>query len=333
MKKPGMNPDCQGEVSMKVILTGSIAFDYLMQFPGLFKDHLIAEHLDKVSLSFLVHKMIKQDGGVGPNIAYTLAMLGGKAYLFSTAGQDFGEYARRLEQVGVDTSGVRIIPDKFTASFFATTDRSNAQIATFYTGAMANAAELPLAEADFEADDFVMVSPSDPGAMRRYIREAPELGLRMLFDPGQQIISLDAEGLRDGVEHAHGLFINEYEFELLQKHTGWRAEEILAKPAFTVVTLAEHGARVVAEGVDCVVPAIGRLEVKDPTGVGDAFRGGFLRGYMAGMPLKVCVELGNTAAAYCIQEAGPQCHKYSWAEFVAFYREHFDDEGLLDEIE
>jgi len=102
---------------MKVILTGSIAFDYLMQFPGLFKDHLIAEHLDKVSLSFLVHKMIKQDGGVGPNIAYTLAMLGGKAYLFSTAGQDFGEYARRLEQVGVDTSGVRIIPDKFTASF------------------------------------------------------------------------------------------------------------------------------------------------------------------------------------------------------------------------
>lgn len=318
---------------MKAILTGSIAFDYLMQFPGLFKDHLIAEHLDKVSLSFLVHDMIKQDGGVGPNIAYTLALLGGKAYLFSTAGQDFGDYARRLEQVGVDTSGVKIIPEKFTASFFATTDRSNAQISTFYTGAMADSADLPLAEANFEPDDFVMVSPTDPRTMRRYIREAPELGLRMLFDPGQQIISLEAEGLREGVEHAHGMFINEYEFELLQKHTGRSAEEILAKPAFTVVTLAEHGARVVAEGVDCVVPAIGGLEVKDPTGVGDAFRGGFLRGYMAGLPLKVCVELGNTAAAYCIQEVGPQCHKYCWREFVAFYREHFNDEGLLDEIE
>jgi len=164
---------------------------------------------------------------------------------------------------------------------------------------MANAAELPLAEADFEENDFVMVSPSDPGAMRRYIREAPDLGLRMLFDPGQQIISMDADTLRDGVEHAHGLFINEYEFELLQKHTGWSAAEILAKPVFTVVTLAEHGARVVAEGVDCVVPAISGLVVKDPTGVGDAFRGGFLRGYMAGLPLRVCVELGNTAAAYC----------------------------------
>jgi len=234
--------------------------------------------------------------------------------------------------LGVDTSGVKIIPEKFTASFFATTDRSNAQISTFYTGAMADSADLPLAEADFEADDFVMVSPTDPRTMQRYIREAPELGLRMLFDPGQQIISLDADVMRDGVENAHGMFINEYEFELLQKHTGWTADEILAKPAFTVVTLAEHGARVVAEGVDCVVPAIGGLDVKDPTGVGDAFRGGFLRGYMAGLPLKVCVEIGNTAAAYCIKEVGPQCHCYTWAEFVAFYREHFDDEGLLDEI-
>lgn len=317
---------------MKVILTGSIAFDYLMRFPGLFTDHLLAEHLDKVSLSFLVNDMIKQDGGVGPNIAYTLAMLGGRAYLFSTAGQDFGEYAKRLEKLGVDTSGVKIIPDKFSASFFATTDRSNAQISTFYTGAMADSANLPLSEAAFEPDDFVMVSPTDPGAMQRYIREAPELGLRMLFDPGQQIISMDPDVLRDGVKHAYGMFINEYEFELLQKHTGWSAQEILSKPVFTVVTLAEQGARVVAEGVDVVVPAIGGIVVKDPTGVGDAFRGGFLRAYMAGMPLKVSVEVGNTAAAYCIQEVGPQCHKYTLDEFIAFYRKHFDDEGLLDEI-
>lgn len=317
---------------MKAILTGSIAFDYLMQFPGLFLDCLLAEHLDKVSLSFLVHEMTKHEGGVGPNIAYTLAMLGGNAYLFSTAGQDFGEYSRRLEKMGVDTSGVKIIPEKFTASFFATTDRTNAQISTFYTGAMADSADLPLAEATFNSEDFVMVSPTDPRTMRRYIREAGELGLRMLFDPGQQIISLDDQALYDGVENAHGMFVNEYEFELLQKHTGWSAEEILAKPAFTVITLAERGARVVAESLDCVVPAIGGIVVKDPTGVGDAFRGGFLRGYMAGLPLKVCVELGNTAAAYCIQEAGPQCHKYTWEKFVTFYRKHFNDEGLLDQI-
>ncbi|HNZ15293.1 MAG TPA: PfkB family carbohydrate kinase, partial [Anaerolineaceae bacterium] len=190
---------------MKVILTGSIAFDYLMKFPGLFKDTILPEHIEKISLSFLVHEMIRQDGGVGGNIAYSLAMLGGNAYLFSTAGQDFGEYRQRLDSVGVDTSGVKIIPDKFTASFFATTDLSNAQIASFYTGAMADSAELSLHEADFEKDDFVMISPTDPVSMERCIRECQDLGLRMLFDPGQQIISMDKEDIIAGVNSAHGI--------------------------------------------------------------------------------------------------------------------------------
>ena len=157
---------------MKVILTGSIAIDNLMKFPGLFSDHLLPEHLDKVSLSFLVPELSRRDGGVGANIAYTLAMLGGDALLYSTAGQDFPEYAKRLEAVGVDTDSVRIIPDKYTASFFATTDQNNAQIASFYAGAMANAAELSLNDAPYASDDFVMISPTDPAAMARGIEEA-----------------------------------------------------------------------------------------------------------------------------------------------------------------
>ncbi len=318
---------------MKVILTGSIAFDYLMKFPYLFKDTILPEHIEKISLSFLVHEMIKQDGGVGANIAYSLAMLGGKAYLYSTAGQDFPEYAKRLNAVGVDTSGVGIIEDKFTASFFATTDTSNAQIATFYTGAMANSADLALADAAYEQDDFVMISPTDPGAMKRYIHEAKELGLRMIFDPGQQIISMDAMDIIEGVNSAYGIFVNEYEFELLQDKTGFSAEEIVSKPTFCVVTLGGDGAKIYAKGDEFFIPVIEGIQVVDPTGVGDAFRAGFLRAYLAGLDLTLCGEMGAVTAALAIQHNGPQCHKFDWHTFKTIFREHFDDHGELDKLD
>lgn len=317
---------------MKVILTGSIAIDYLMKFPGLISDHLLPEHLDKVSLSFLVPELSRRDGGVGANIAYNLAMLGGKACLFSTAGQDFPDFAKRLQAVGVDTSCVKIIPDKFTASFFATTDRNNAQIASFYTGAMADSADFSLKDAPFEPDDFVMISPTDPRAMARYIEEAMELGLKTLFDPGQQVISVDADLLRRGLQTAHGLFVNEYEFELMQKHTGYTEAELLAKPVFSVITLGEKGARVHSATGEVFVPALKDLEISDPTGVGDAFRGGFLRGYLGGLSLKTCAEMGTVLAAACIQECGTQVHHFTWDEFVKEYRKHFDDQGELDTI-
>ncbi|NLA79475.1 MAG: carbohydrate kinase family protein [Chloroflexi bacterium] len=318
---------------MKVILTGSIAYDYLMKFPGLFKDTILPEHIEKISLSFLVHEMIRQDGGVGANIAYSMALLGAKPYLFSTVGQDFGEYAQRLQAVGVDTSGVRVIPEKFTASFFATTDPSNAQIASFYTGAMANSAELGLAEADFDKNDLVMISPTDPGAMKRYIHECQELGLRMLFDPGQQIISMDAEDIIAGVNSAHGIFVNEYEFELLQNKTGFTAEEITSKPEFCVVTLGGDGAKIYAKSEEYSIPIVEGINVIDPTGVGDAFRAGFLRGYLGGLSLPVCGQMGAVTAAISIQHPGPQCHHFDWHTFNTQFREHFDDHGELDKLD
>lgn len=317
---------------MKTILTGSIAIDYLMHFPGYFKDCIIPDHLDKISLSFLVHEMQRHDGGVGPNIGYSLAMLGGNAYLFSTAGQDFPAYAERLQKVGVDTSGVKIIEDKFTASFFATTDRASAQIATFYTGAMADSANLSLEDVDFASDDFVMISPTDIHAMERLISEARSLGLRMLFDPGQQVISLSNESLVEGIRSAWGLFVNEYEFELLQSHTQFSAAEILSFPEFSVVTLGERGALIHTKNEEIFVPAVENLVVQDPTGVGDAFRGGFLRGLMAGLDLKLCGEMGTIAAAYCIVNGGPQDHKFTWEEFKSSYRRVFDDHGELEKL-
>ena len=187
-------------------------------------------------------------------------------------------------------------------------------------------------EAPYDCDDFVMISPTDPSAMARYIEEALELCLKTLFDPGQQIISVDADLLRRGLDCAHGLFVNEYEFELMQKHTGYSETELLAKPVFSVITLGERGVRVNSAEGDIYVPALTGLNIVDPTGVGDAFRGGFLRGYLAGLSLKTCAEMGTVTAAACIQQNGTQVHHFTWDEFVTEYRKHFDDQGELDTI-
>lgn len=315
---------------MKIIHTGSIAFDYLMRFPGHFKELILPEHLDNISLSFLVDDMVKREGGVGANIAYTMALLGSKPILYSAAGQDFSEFRSKLDKVGVDTSKVKIVENKFTASFFANTDLDNNQISSFYTGAMADAAEMPLEASGCTEGDLVVVSPTDPRAMARYIEEAAALQLRMIFDPGQQIIRMDAQTVLRGVETCFAFFVNEYEFELMQKATGLSEEKILDKPEFAVITLGNKGARIHSHGKDCFVPIIEEAPVVDPTGVGDAFRAGFLHAYMAGKNYQHCGEMGTTAAALCIAENGTQNHSFTWDSFKDYYCSYFDDQGEFD---
>ena len=317
---------------MEIILTGSIAYDYLMKFPGYFKDHILPEHLESISLSFLVDDMVRQHGGVGANIAYTLALLGAHPRLVSTAGQDFPEYQHKLEKVGVNTSGVRIIEEKFTASFFVNTDKSNAQIASFYTGAMADSADVSLLDLGLTAQDLVVISPTDPRAMARYIDECQQMGVPYLFDPGQQIVRLDKDTLCKGALGAHALFVNEYEFELLQKHSCLDKEALMTSPRFTVVTLGSKGAAIYADGQRIHIPIVEGLTVAEPTGVGDAFRAGFLRGYMEGFGWELCVQMGAMAAAISIGYNGPQKHSFTPAEFVQQFRQHFDDHGQLDAI-
>jgi len=202
---------------MKLIVTGSIAFDYLMQFPGKFTEHILAEHLQRVSLSFLVDSMDKRRGGCAPNIAYTLALLGERPYLMASAGQDFKEYDEWLQAAGVDTSHVHRVPDKFTASFFCSTDTENNQIASFYIGAMANASELSLRTV--QDPDLVIISPNDPGAMVQYAEECRTVGVAFIFDPGQQCARLSGDELRDGISVARLVICNDYEFELIRQKT------------------------------------------------------------------------------------------------------------------
>lgn len=316
---------------MRIFLTGSIAYDYLMTFPGYFKDHLLPEHLESISLSFLVDEMVKRRGGVAANIAYNLGLMGERPHLVGTAGMDFSEYRQALDQAGVDTSGVKTIEGKFTSSFFVTTDLSNAQIGTFYTGAMADAAQISMQDLGLTSDDLVMVSPNSPDVMTQYPLQCQALGVPYIFDPCQQIIRLDPEDMKQGVLGAKALFVNEYEFGLLQKHCQMAAEDILSAVDFAIITLGKDGSKVYEHGeLKGQVPVFMPKQIKDPTGVGDAFRAGFLKGYLHGFDLLLCARMGALAATYCLEEVGTQVQCYRMNDFVTRFRTDFNDEGALD---
>lgn len=315
---------------MDVLITGSVAYDYLMTFPGLFKEHLLAEHLEKISLSFLVDKLDRRRGGIAPNIAYTMALLGGTPRVMAAVGEDFADYRAFLKTHGVDTTNMEVIEGTFTASFFATTDRSNAQVASFYPGAMAHASELSLKTVKGGTPQLVIISPNDPAAMQQYVAECQELNIPYVYDPSQQIVRFDGSILRTGVEAAHAMFMNEYEFELVKDKTGMDDQTILSHLEYMVVTLGPKGADIYTKDGKTWVEAVPTDTIVDPTGGGDAFRAGFLTGVSLGLDWETCGRIGSLAATYCLEQAGPQTHHFSPPDFVARYREHYDDAGKLD---
>ncbi len=316
---------------MDILLTGSVAYDYLMTFPGLFKEQILPERLASISLSFLVDSMSKQRGGVAPNIAYTMALLGERPRVMATVGEDFADYRAWLESKGVDTALMEVVPGQFTASFFATTDRDSAQIASFYPGAMGHAASQSLKDLK-QKPDLVIVSPNAPDAMMKFPAECRELGLKYLYDPSQQVLRLEGADLARDMEGAHFLFCNDYEFGLISKKTGWDLKQMLQHVKVVVVTRGKDGANLYTNGDDILIPTVPEREIVDPTGVGDAFRGGFLTGYSHGFDWKLCGEIGSLAAVYCLEQRGPQAHSYTREQFVERFREHFDDGGKLDKI-
>ncbi len=306
---------------MRIIVTGSIAYDYLMSFPGSFSEHLLPGHLQRVSLSFLVDSMDKRRGGCAPNIAYTLALLGERPRLMATAGQDFDEYRRFLEGSGIDTSLVKQVDGTFTASFFCSTDRDGNQIASFYTGAMAHAGELDFAAAG--PCDLAIISPNDPAAMVAYARECRALGIPYIYDPSQQVARMGGGDIRDGVVGAHIVVCNDYEFEIIREKTGLDADAMLEHAEAVVVTRGEKGAAIRLRGRTIDVPAVAPSAVVDPTGVGDAFRGGFMKGIALGADYQVCGQMGSVAAAYALEHLGGSSHTYTRDEFAARYEQHF----------
>jgi adenosine kinase len=307
---------------MNIVVTGSIAFDYLMSFPGKFTEHFLPEHMNRVSLSFLVDTMDKRRGGCAPNIAYTLALLGERPRLMAAAGEDFGEYRQWLEAAGVDTSLVVQIPGKFTASFFCSTDVDNNQIASFYTGAMADSGQLSFRTAG--DCGLAIVSPNDPGAMMQYAEECRTMGIAYIFDPGQQCTRMSGAELKDGIVGAHLVICNDYEFELIRQKTGFSEGDVLAESKALVITRGEDGSSVyLSSGERVDVAAVAPHRIVDPTGVGDAYRGGLMKGMALRLPFEICARMGSVAATYALEHLGGQSHSYTLDEFTGRYEHHF----------
>ena len=293
---------------MRIAVTGSIATDHLMMFSGKFTDTLIAEKLDKVSLSFLVGDLEIRRGGVAGNIAFGLGCLGLKPLLVGSVGQDFAEYRAWLDQHGVDTSGVRTSATKHTARFVATNDTEGNQIASFYPGAMSEDGEIDIASlAAANGVDLVLVGAGDPAAMQRFTTDCRAAGVPFAADFSQQVAFLDGDSMRTLIHGAAYLFCNEYEEAVIESKTGWSSADILDRVATRIITLGSAGARVERSSEPpVIVGPVPDAKLVEPTGAGDAFRCGFLAATAWGLSTERAIQLGNLMAVHVLETVGPQ---------------------------
>jgi adenosine kinase len=312
--------------ALSILLSGSLAFDHIMVFPGHFEDHILPDKIHILNVSFLVDSLDRLRGGVAGNLAYNLALLRQPCKIVATVGRDFDEYSAALAGMGVDVSAIEIIQDELTASAFITTDRADNQITGFYPGAMSRAAELSLTP-HLATTDVAVVSPTDPKAMRRHARELSDSGTRYVFDPGQQIISLSAAALQEGIEGADTLVGNDYEFAMMAEKSGMTRDELERACPTVIVTFGELGSRIYHSGERSDVPAVRPRAVVDPTGAGDGYRAGYLAGLRAGLPIEAAGRIASLAATYVVEVKGTQSHEYTLDEFATRFTENFPDYG------
>ena len=318
---------------MSLLIAGSIATDHLMSFGGKFADSLVVEQLDKLSVSFLVDDLEIRRGGCAGNIAFGLSRLGLRPVLVGAAGTDFADYRGWLERHGVDCDSVHISEDLHTARFVCTTDTSMAQFASFYPGAMSEARMIELAPiADrVGKPTYVLVGPDDPEAMVRHTQECRQRGYAFVADPSQQLAFGEGEMIRELVDGAAYLFSNEYESHLIRSKTGWSAEETLSRVGTQVVTMGPDGVRIVGtDQEEIVVTAVPGVEAVEPTGVGDAFRAGFLAALEWNLPHERAAQVGCVLAAYVVERVGTQEYSFSHDEFVARLGTAYGDEAADD---
>jgi adenosine kinase len=317
---------------VRIAVTGSIATDHLMTFPGRFADSFVAEQLDKVSVSFLVDELDVRRGGIAANIAFGMANLGLHPVLVGAVGEDFGDYRSWLQRHGVDCSGVHVSQTRHTARFVCTTDASHAQIASFYSGAMAEARSIELAPlAGPGGLDLVVVGPNDPEAMLRHTDECRSRGYPFAADPSQQLARMAGEEIRRLVDGAAYLFSNDYEAALIEQRTGWDAEELLRRVGTRVTTHGKDGIVVDGPGGERhEVPVVPAEAAVDPTGVGDAFRAGFLTGVAWGLAVPRCAQVGALLATMVIETVGTQEYKLGRAAFLGRLAQAYGDDAAAD---
>jgi adenosine kinase len=304
---------------MKIAITGSIATDHLMRFPGRFRDSFVEGKLDRISLSFLVEDLEVRRGGVAPNICFGMGMLGLKPILVGAVGADFVDYRSWLERHNVDTHSVHVSDTRHTARFICTTDDEANQLASFYPGAMSEARDIELnpVAARVGGLDLVLVGPNDPEAMLRHTDECRFRAIPFVADPSQQLARMEGEDIKALIDGAAYLFTNDYEASLIEQKTGWSKAEIAKRVGVRVTTLGADGSRIeLQDGTTIEVPVAAEEAILDPTGVGDAYRAGFLAGLAWGVGLERCAQIGSLLATYVIETIGTQEYHLSQQQFL-----------------
>ncbi|MDO8561651.1 MAG: carbohydrate kinase family protein [bacterium] len=308
----------------KVIVSGSLAFDRIMDYHGQFGEHFVADKMHSINLSFLVDKLSVEFGGTAGNIAYNLALLGETPEIISTAGTDFGPYRAHLLLSGIDPKSIKLLDGELTASAVVFTDSADNQISAFHPGAGKFPYDTPV---ETEGRALAIVAPGnidDMTALPAYYRRK---GVRYLYDPGQQITALSGEQLKDGISGAHTLFASDYEFGLIAQKTGWTADSILEHVKNLVVTYGAKGSQVFTkEGVAKVESAPVKND-EDPTGAGDAYRAGFIKGMILALPVESCAKIGSVAAAYAVETYGTQTHHFTVEEFKERYKDTYSEKA------
>ncbi len=319
---------------MPLLIAGSIATDHLMSFGGRFADSLVVDQLDKLSVSFLVDDLEIRRGGIAANMCYGLGRLGLRPVLVGAAGEDFADYRSWLERHNVDCDSVHISTTRHTARFVCTTDSAMAQFASFYPGAMSEARLIELGPivARVGVPDYVLVGPDDPEAMRRHTQECRQRGYRFIADPSQQLAFSEGALIRELVEGAALLFSNEYESHMIEAKTGWSADDVLDRVGVQVTTLGARGVRVQGRSIDSIeLPAVADVRAVEPTGVGDAFRAGFLAGLAWDLGLERSAQIGCVLAAYVVETVGTQEYAFTPAEFTSRLAAQYGD-GAAAEV-
>lgn len=312
---------------MTIVLSGSIAMDRIMSYAGRFADVIQPDKLHILSLSVLLCDLQETKGGVAANIAYTLSLLGEKPILYGSVGPNASTYMDELAKLGIDVSLVHYssLP---TASFSVITDVADCQVGGFYAGAMSDAKSLSIEEFK-DQDVFVVISPHDPDQMAVQVEECKKLKKRYCYDIGQQATNVSAKDIKAGIEGCELLIVNDYEMGIIQQKTGWTQDKIVTMVPTCVITLGEKGSIVWNEGRQRMVPAIKDVKVVDPTGAGDAFRAGFLYGYLRQAEPSVCAQIGGTSASFAIEASGTQTHHFTRERFKERYESAFGPTSVL----
>lgn len=307
---------------MNIIVTGSLGYDTIMNFSGRFADRIMPDKIHQISLSFLVDALSKQFGGTAGNIAYSLKLLGVEPLILSAGGNDFGDYSKHLREKKINTKYIKTLKDVSTGAYHVVTDKEDNQIGSFFMGALKYNVDLSLSNIT-EPLDFVVIAPNDPAAMNKYVTECKQMNIPYLYDPAFQIDNFSSEDLKKSINSAEILIGNDYEIALIEKKLHLKHEELISKIKVLVTTLGNKGSVIESQNTKLEIEPAKPKNTSDPTGAGDAYRAGFLVGYLRKFDLKTCGQMGAVAAVYTVEKYGTQTHKFTNLEFKKRYEENY----------